>query len=129
MNGARHHDAIYPKPILAHISLFQQVVYEALSSVLDSFNAAKISRKSESTKFLREKLGNFLFFKKLFLPLHPLTPGGIIPQRVHLLIFSCTLRENRVYFVLRLDLSTALFVRIVRIFILFYKISSKFFVF
>ena len=50
MNGARHHNAIYPKPILAHISLFQQVVYEALSSVLDSFNAAKIGTFSETTK-------------------------------------------------------------------------------
>ena len=64
MNGARHLDAIYPKPILAHISLFQHVIYEALPSVLDSFNAAKIDRKSESAKFLRENPGNFLFFKK-----------------------------------------------------------------
>ena len=87
---------------------------------LSLISLAKIGIILVSTNFLRDKSANFLFFKKLFLPLHPLTPGGIIPQRVHLLIFSCTLRENRVYFVLRLDLSTALFVRIVRIFILFY---------
>ena len=50
MNEARHHDAIYPKPILADIFLFQHVIYEALSSVLDSFNAAMIRTFSETTK-------------------------------------------------------------------------------
>jgi hypothetical protein len=69
MKGARHHDAIYPKPILAHISLFQHVIYEALPSVLDSFNAAKIASFPESTNFFQENPGNFLFFKKIALPL------------------------------------------------------------
>jgi hypothetical protein len=49
---------------MADISLFQYVIYEALSSVLDSFNVAKIGIKSESTNFSQEKTGKFLFFKK-----------------------------------------------------------------
>ena len=40
------------------ISLFHHVIYEALSSVLDSFNAAKIVTFSESTKYFWEILAN-----------------------------------------------------------------------
>ena len=57
------------KPILADISLFQYVIYETLSSVLDSFNVAKIGIKSESTNFFQENPGIFLFFKKFALSL------------------------------------------------------------
>ena len=37
---------------------------------LSLISLAKLSIKSESTKFLRENLGDFLFFKKIALPLH-----------------------------------------------------------
>lgn len=88
---------------MADISLFQHVIYEALSSVLDSFNVAKIRIKSGSAKFPREKSGNFLFFKKLTLSLAtPKIPPLEKTQKIFgfLLAYSylCTRRFVHLWF-------------------------------